>query len=506
MTAGGTPGDIALRSSSIGSIAAACKRVLAGLALAVFALGSTASIGIRAAGEVRTLTFFNIHNNETTTIEFKRDGQFVAGALEKFNWTFRDWRRNEPTKMDPALIDLLWEIHTELGSKQPIHIISGFRSRGTNEMLRSSVGGQASESRHILGKAADVHFPDVPLKALRYSALIKEKGGVGYYPTSAIQFVHVDTDRVRHWPRLPHHELALLFPNGQTKHQSADGRSVTPDDVRVAKAQHRDLALQITAFYDSRAGRRPPVAVAGLDATYAPQPSIQTAAATRATGGVQLATYQPPQLLEAPRIVDRPSRFAAPSSTEQAHLNSLVERASFTPPKPAPKPESKLAAAPLLLAPPTPVSRAKPPQPNLEMAAYIPELPPLASGLAPLDPKPSSPRTATEPSFVAAPDFDEDHPDEMSYRPFPIAPLMTASASIDDPALTGLVHPDFARTFDLLDHAGAMAPMHLRPSLKVAEMMWTQQFTGEAVNFAALHTSAPEPAAANLANRRVRTQ
>ena len=488
-----------------------CKNAIAVGAIALCGVVTGPSMGIQAASEVRALTFFNIHNNETTTIEFKRDGKTVAGALEKFNWAFRDWRRNEPTKMDPALIDLLWEIHTELGSKQPIHIISGFRSRGTNEMLRSSVGGQASESRHILGKAADVHFPDVPLKALRYSALIKEKGGVGYYPTSAIQFVHVDTDRVRHWPRLPHHELALLFPNGQTKHQSADGRAVTPDDVRVAKAQHRDLAQQIAAFYDSRAGRRPPVAVAGLDASSVPQAVVQTVAATRPSAGVQMAAYQPPQLVEAPRIVDRPSRFAVPSSTEQARFNALVERASFTPAKPAVNVEPKLAAAPQLLRAPTEVTRAKVPQPNVEMAAYIPELPPLAAGFAvtagPTAENLLPPSAAlSPPSFVAAPDFDDDHPDEMSYRPFPIAPLMTASSSVDDPALTTLVHPDFAKTFDLLDHAGSMTPMHLRPSLKVAEMMWTQQFTGDAVNFAALHTGPAEATPAHLANRRVRTQ
>ena len=77
------------------------------------------------------------------------------------------------------------------------YVISGYRSRDTNEMLRRTVGGQASQSRHILGKAADVHFPDVPLRMLRYSALIRERGGVGYYPTS--DFVHVDVGRVRTW-------------------------------------------------------------------------------------------------------------------------------------------------------------------------------------------------------------------------------------------------------------------------------------------------------------------
>ena len=84
-------------------------------------------------------------------------------------------------------------MHAELGSREPIHLISGFRSKASNEMLRKTVGGQASESRHILGKAADVHFPDVPIKRLRYSALVHEKGGVGYYPTSALPFVDNST-------------------------------------------------------------------------------------------------------------------------------------------------------------------------------------------------------------------------------------------------------------------------------------------------------------------------
>ena len=176
-----------------------------------------------AADSQRTISFYNIHNQETLVSTYKKDGKYLPAEMEKINWILRDWRRNEATRMDPELIDLLWEVHSELGSREPIHIISGYRSRGTNDMLRKSVGGQAKESRHILGKAADVHFPDVPVKNLRYSALIREKGGVGYYPTSAIPFVHMDIDRVRAWPRLPRAELALLFPRGSSQHVPADG-------------------------------------------------------------------------------------------------------------------------------------------------------------------------------------------------------------------------------------------------------------------------------------------
>jgi uncharacterized protein YcbK (DUF882 family) len=463
-------------------------------ACAVLAVFSAAIIRPRAAGEPRTITFFNIHNKETTTIAFKRDGEFLPGALEKFNWAFRDWRKNEPTKMDPALLDLLWEIHTELGSKQPIHIISGYRSRGTNEALRSSVGGQASESRHILGKAADVHFPDVPLRALRYSALIRERGGVGYYPTSAIEFVHIDTDRVRHWPRLPRHELALLFPNGQSKHQPADGGSITLDDVRVAKSEHKDLARQVAAFYDSRNGRRPPVAIAGLDLNFSAAGATQVASAAPPPApvavprpgtqpGVQVAALEPPRLVEPPRIVDRPSRFAVPTANEQARMNDLIQRASFTPP-PA-------SAQPQLVSPPALAQRPSagvPAQPQAKAPPVPPELPPLPSTI----------------TVAQAPDFDEDHPEELSYRPFPIAPLMTLTASADDPALAIMIHPDMARTFDLLDQTGSVPPMRLRPGLRVAEAMFSQQFKGEAFN----PNAWLEPASAGtaLSNRKVKTQ
>ena len=184
----------------------------------------------------RTISFYGVNTKETLTVQYMKGGKHIPEAMQKINWALRDWRKDEVTVMDPELIDLVWEIHAELGSAEPIHVISAYRSRATNDMLRRTVGGQASQSRHILGKAMDVHFPDVPVKKLRYSALIRERGGVGYYPTSATPFVHIDIDRVRAWPRLPRAELALLFPNGRTQHVPSDGGPITPDDVRRARA------------------------------------------------------------------------------------------------------------------------------------------------------------------------------------------------------------------------------------------------------------------------------
>ncbi|KKK51900.1 hypothetical protein LCGC14_3110340, partial [marine sediment metagenome] len=51
---------------------------------------------------------------------------------------------------------------------------------------------------------------------------MQEVGGVGYYPTSGIPFVHVDTGRVRMWPRIPRLDLAALFPSGKTCYLPTD--------------------------------------------------------------------------------------------------------------------------------------------------------------------------------------------------------------------------------------------------------------------------------------------
>ncbi|GBE44915.1 peptidase M15 [bacterium BMS3Bbin10] len=196
-----------------------------------------ASWGAQAAGDTRTLSFYNIHSKETVTVTFMREGKLLPEGTKQINYIMRDWRRNEPTEMDPELINTIWEIYQELGSREPIHLVSGYRSKKTNEKLRRRGGGQARKSQHILGKAADIHFPDIPVKKLRNSALVREVGGVGYYPRSGLPFVHVDTGRVRNWPRLPRQELAALFPSGKTKYMPRDGRPITKRDSRIALAK-----------------------------------------------------------------------------------------------------------------------------------------------------------------------------------------------------------------------------------------------------------------------------
>ncbi|HUC47387.1 MAG TPA: hypothetical protein VMR94_12605, partial [Hyphomicrobiaceae bacterium] len=113
-----------------------------------------------------------------------------------------------------------------------------------------------------------------------------------------------------------------------------------------------------------------------------------------------------------------------------------------------------------------------------------------------------------ETTFVPAPAYDEEHPEELSYRPFPIAPFLTATASVDDPALARMVHPDLDKTLEMLDQVISGPPMRLRPGPQTARLMWAQEFKGEAINLSSLidPDDAPRTASAPLADRRVLTR
>ena len=72
--------------------------------------------------------------------------------------------------------------------------------------------------------------------------------------------------------------------------------------------------------------------------------------------------------------------------------------------------------------------------------------------------------------------------------------------------LGGLVHPDVARTLDLLDEDQIVLPLRLRPGRQVAEVMWAQQFLGQAVNLTALELAEPSrPVPTGLTSRSVTT-
>jgi len=209
------------------------------LAFVVLAVGFLSAAVSGARAEVRTLKLYHLHTHEKAEIVYKRNGRYDPEGLRKINIILRDWRRNEPTKMDPRLLDLVWEAYRESGATDYIQVVCGYRSPSTNAMLRSRSRGVAEKSQHMLGKAMDFYIPGVPLKKLRNIGLKMQGGGVGYYPTSGSPFVHMDVGNVRHWPGISRQELVSLFPNGKTLHVPSDGRPLPGYEQALAAYQAR---------------------------------------------------------------------------------------------------------------------------------------------------------------------------------------------------------------------------------------------------------------------------
>jgi uncharacterized protein YcbK (DUF882 family) len=230
------------------------SRIGLGLSLTTLLLvaAGTSVKDATALNETRTLSFHHTHSGEDLTVTFKRNGRYDDEALKKLNHFLRDWRSQDSTTMDRRLFDILWEVYRDVGGKQPINIISAYRSPQTNAMLRRRSSGVARFSQHMRGHAIDFFIPGVALSDIRAAGLRLQRGGVGFYPTSGSPFVHLDTGSVRHWPRMTHDQLAAVFPNGRTVHIPSDGNPLKGYDLAAADIERREKNQDITSSRGSK--------------------------------------------------------------------------------------------------------------------------------------------------------------------------------------------------------------------------------------------------------------
>ncbi len=367
----------------------------------------------------RSLTLHNTHTKETTTIVYKRNGRFDADGLRKMNRFLRDWRRNEIIQMDPALFDLIWQVYKQTGAKKPIHVVSGYRSPATNNMLRSRSRGVAKQSRHTRGQAMDFYLPGVPISKIREVGLRMQAGGVGYYPRSNSPFVHIDTGNVRHWPRMSRKQLARVFPRGNTVHVPTDGKPFK--GYKQAKAKVARIKTQMARSSRSVA-RFTQVAKAAPSKPRRTQ--VASASASRVAPTQQKSNSFLSNLLNrtpqnrptpaaAPKIA-KPA--AAPVELAPAATAAPIQLAALPKPRaPQPRPALPVEPAPIDLAASdhtdTPAPTGPAPEPEQIKLAILPkprQSSPnaqrrfvLASG-----PKPATPRPVTTPALNTEPAID----------------------------------------------------------------------------------------------------
>jgi uncharacterized protein YcbK (DUF882 family) len=240
-------------------------------ALAVATLATTMLFGdgivnrdsVNASGETRTISLFHIHTKESLTVTYMQNGRYVPSAMKKINYLLRDWRRDQTIAIDPRTVDLIWEMHEDLGSQSDIRIVCGYRSKQTNAFLKRIGRNVAKHSQHSEGKAIDFYFPDVPTVKIRNIALYRKVGGVGYYRSAGgpTGFLHVDSAHVRHWgPRISNSQMASALSEGR----KYSGRRLSQggSDWAVASAGKPSSSGGLLAFLTGKLkGKQPDVQV-----------------------------------------------------------------------------------------------------------------------------------------------------------------------------------------------------------------------------------------------------
>jgi uncharacterized protein YcbK (DUF882 family) len=317
-----------------------------GLAALLIFLGSDSLQNAVANGETRTISFHHIHTKEDLTVTYKRNGRYDEEALTKINQLMRDWRESEPIKMDPHLIDLLWEVHREVGAKEPIWVVCGYRSPNTNSMLRRRSSGVAKFSQHMLGKAIDFHIPGVALDDVQAAGLRSQRGGVGVYPSSG--FVHMDTGSVRHWPRMPDAQLARVMAKGElgSRHASDNGTVRRTAVAQASVSSKPSFLARLFGGGGADEEEHPDTAVAKANAaatkpSTASKPTTVAAAPAKPADPAKSADKAAAKPADKAAAATPPARPAKPDAVASAPSKPAAkpDAVASAPSKPAAKPD-----------------------------------------------------------------------------------------------------------------------------------------------------------------------
>ncbi|MCY4305408.1 MAG: DUF882 domain-containing protein [Aestuariivita sp.] len=152
---------------------------------------------LQDAGYIRNINMYSDRTDESINLDYWVNGQYVEEALKDIDNFMRDVRTDEVKKIDKREINILSASHRLLDTDTPFILLSGYRSRETNEILRRRSRAVAKNSLHIRGQAADVRLNGRNIHQIANAARSCKSGGVGKYLHSG--FVHIDCGSIRVW-------------------------------------------------------------------------------------------------------------------------------------------------------------------------------------------------------------------------------------------------------------------------------------------------------------------
>lgn len=153
----------------------------------------------RGAGAYRAVSLSSSRLGESLSTVYWADGSYIPEALEEISYLLRDWRQNSAMPFDPRAIDVIAALRRKLDLSGPVEVVSGYRSKHTNAMLRRRNRGVARNSYHMRAMAIDLRIQNRSVRQIANAAESLKGGGVGRYSRS--NFVHIDSGPLRSWGR-----------------------------------------------------------------------------------------------------------------------------------------------------------------------------------------------------------------------------------------------------------------------------------------------------------------
>jgi uncharacterized protein YcbK (DUF882 family) len=181
----------------------------------------------------RRLTLKNAHTGETFSGPYRDPHGPLPDAISDLTVFLRDFHADKCGPLDVGLLDFLANVMAVTGQHSAT-VLSGYRTRETNERLRKTMFGVAEQSEHIFGRAIDITF-DSRLHNAQQAALAMKQGGVGWYPNS--HFIHLDSGPTRSWELDGTHFDRLLTADEKLRALVATPHpDLLPMDQQLARA------------------------------------------------------------------------------------------------------------------------------------------------------------------------------------------------------------------------------------------------------------------------------
>jgi uncharacterized protein YcbK (DUF882 family) len=152
---------------------------------------------LKPAAAHRRLRLKHLHTGERIDVVYQRNGRYLSDGLAALNRFLRDHRDQSVHAIDTRVLDFLHDLTGELGTRERIGIVCGYRSPRSNAFLRANSSGVAKRSLHLEGMAIDIRVPGMRVSTVAEAALDLKRGGVGRYTRS--NFVHIDCGKFRTW-------------------------------------------------------------------------------------------------------------------------------------------------------------------------------------------------------------------------------------------------------------------------------------------------------------------